>query len=108
MSRLMPCTVSGCPELARGGWCPKHRREHERGRGSATERGYGGRAWRFTRRYVIGRDPFCNEAGCSDPSTDAAHIVPRTEGGSDDPSNLRGLCHRHHSSESARRGERWG
>jgi 5-methylcytosine-specific restriction enzyme A len=41
---LRPCSTSGCPELTHGGPCEQHRRarqrEHDKRRGTSTERGY--------------------------------------------------------------------
>ena len=38
----------------------------------------------------------CQVPGCSRPAVHAHHIVPRSRGGSDDPSNLVALCACHH------------
>jgi hypothetical protein len=38
----------------------------------------------------------CQCPGCSHRATHAHHIVPRSRGGSDDPSNLVALCTFHH------------
>lgn len=43
---LMPrakrvCPTVGCPALTDGGRCERHRREHERARGTRQQRGYG-------------------------------------------------------------------
>lgn len=53
------CTVAGCPELTDTGRCEQHRREAERIRGSARQRGYGGRRWQAARQAVLRRDPVC-------------------------------------------------
>jgi 5-methylcytosine-specific restriction endonuclease McrA len=57
-----------------------------------SERFYHTAAWRKLRAAIIARDPICRTPGCGQPSTHADHIKPRRQGGSDDPSNLRGLC----------------
>ncbi|MGC3996603.1 MAG: HNH endonuclease signature motif containing protein [Anaeromyxobacter sp.] len=41
-------------------------------------------------------DGRCQVPGCSHASAHAHHIVPRSQGGSDDPENLVGLCSFHH------------
>lgn len=113
-----PCTTPRCPNLQP---CPDHQRMYDTRRGSAAKRGYSsntGSTWQQTRRIVLARDPICTwtepahgaitySRPCTSPSVDVAHIVPRSRGGSDDPSNLRGLCHRHHSQETAT-GESFG
>jgi len=38
----------------------------------------------------------CQAPGCSRAATHAHHIVPRSQGGSDDPSNLVSVCTVHH------------
>ena len=38
---MTPCTAPGCPNLtATGGRCSHHRTQHDRERGSSTQRGY--------------------------------------------------------------------
>ena len=67
------------------------------------QRGYGA-AWRKTRARVLARDPYCKiceRVGCKMVSTDADHIVPRSEGGADEMSNLQGVCHSCHSRKTA-------
>ncbi len=65
-------------------------------RPSAGLRGYGAR-WRKLRAWYLARHPLCEWPGCEQPATDVDHRVPRARGGSDQPSNLQALCHRHHS-----------
>ncbi len=38
----------------------------------------------------------CQVPGCSRRATHAHHIIPKSQGGTDDPSNLVGLCTAHH------------
>lgn len=78
--------------------CAQHTREVDLRRGTASARGYGAN-WRTLRAVIIARDPTCTiRVVCmGDPSTDADHIVARSAGGTDDPRNLRGACHRCHS-----------
>jgi 5-methylcytosine-specific restriction endonuclease McrA len=48
-------------------------------------------------RRVLKRDKgFCQVPVCSRPAAHAHHIVRRSQGGSDDPSNLVSLCAAHH------------
>jgi 5-methylcytosine-specific restriction protein A len=103
-----PCAEPLCGRLVTTARC----REHDlKRRYYATHRRarvtYPG--WRKLRALILQRDPICrDESGCTRPSTDVDHIIPRRAGGSDDPSDLRGLCHRHHSSKTARLDGRWG
>jgi 5-methylcytosine-specific restriction endonuclease McrA len=85
--------------------CPEHHATlcdtRDRYRGSSTAQGYGV-GWRALRLAILARDPVCTDAsGCAEPSTDADHIIPRRQGGSDDPDNLQGMCHAHHSRKTA-------
>lgn len=72
-------------------------REYDRRRGTAAQRGYG-TDWRKLRREILRRDPVCRMQGCSRQSSHVDHIVPRRKGGTDDPSNLQGLCGSCHNS----------
>ena len=48
-------------------------------------------------RRIRARDKhFCQVPGCSRAAVHAHHIKPRSQGGSDDPSNLISLCAAHH------------
>ena len=48
-------------------------------------------------RRVRARDRhFCQVPGCSRAAVHAHHVIPRSQGGSDDPENLISLCAAHH------------
>jgi 5-methylcytosine-specific restriction protein A len=103
-----PCSDARCPRIAsRAGRCAEHNREYERRRVSGAARGYG-HAWQRLRRLILARDPICKTDGCGQPSTQVDHVISRRRGGTDDPSNLQGLCRRHHSSKTARTDSGWG
>jgi 5-methylcytosine-specific restriction protein A len=103
-----PCLQPGCPVLSTSPRCAQHTRPAVVAyRGSSTQQGYG-YGWRRLRAAVLLRDPLCTAVGCSAPSTDADHIVPRRQGGADSLDNLAGMCHRCHSSKTARSDGRWG
>lgn len=91
------CTYPGCTTRARGR-CPAHRDP----RPSSARRGYGGRWRSVVRPVVLAARPYCEAPGCDRAATDVDHIVALRQGGTDDPDNLRALCHAHHSTRTAR------
>lgn len=106
--RLSVCSVSGCPVLTEGGRCPDHRRTADRQRGTAAERGYNSKTWRFVRRAVLRRDPICVVCG-REFATVADHwptsrkdLIAQGVKDPDALSRLRGLCAGCHGSETAR------
>ena len=85
-----------------GKWyCPLHKRTFAEGKkhnwptGNTTDRGYGYR-WQQVRRRVLVRDKHqcraCKRKGIYVPAGEVDHIVPKSQGGSDDLSNLESLC----------------
>ena len=107
------CSKPGCPTRTTAGnrFCVEHTKEAQRRldakRGTSAERGYGP-DWRRLRALILRRDPWCRwPGGCGAPSSDVDHIVSRRRGGSDEASNLRGLCHMHHSMKTATEDTPW-
>jgi 5-methylcytosine-specific restriction enzyme A len=107
-----PCAHRGCPAVVRGSrYCEEHKSEgrgYDQVRGSANDRGYGSQ-WGTLRKIVLAEEPLCRDIwgvhardGEVVPTTDVDHIVPREQGGTDDRSNLQGLCHSCHSIKTAR------
>lgn len=103
------CSVSGCPTIyprTEGSKCAHHRREADKARGTATERGYNTRGHQEFRRQVLHRDPVCVACNVA-PSTDADHYphdrreLIRLGLNPNDPNNGRGLCHSCHSKATA-------
>lgn len=105
-----PCRHPGCGACVHdgSGYCAAHQREktgwfkHKR---SAPERGYGN-AWRKLREIVMRRDAGlcqpCLAAGRVTPATAVDHIVPKSQGGTDDPANCQAICRRCHVRKTAR------
>jgi len=50
---------------------------------------------------VLRRDPLCRACGHA-ISTEVDHIVPKARGGTDEESNLQGLCSACHAAKTAR------
>lgn len=102
------CATPGCPRLTEDTRCEQHtkakRRESDRRRPSARERGYDAE-WERTRQDFLRSFPVCQDpGGCLAPATDVDHIDglgPKGPRGHD-WSNLRSLCHPHHSQRTAR------
>lgn len=105
MRPLSPCAVRGCPQRAvRRGLCAQHadesdaryRATHPDMRPNSSARGYNAQ-WREMRKAFLSAHPMCNELGCHERATHVDHIVPKSQGGKDEPPNFQALCHRHHS-----------
>jgi len=66
-------------------------------------RGYG-RRWELLRAHVLATEPLCRlccAKGRVTPATAVDHVIPLSEGGSDDPSNLQPICESCHAAKSA-------
>jgi 5-methylcytosine-specific restriction enzyme A len=107
-----PCRKQGCPALVAKGYCDAHKpvevvvkHEYQQYKGSAHSRGYGAE-WRRLRATILARDPICKggwdiTCGGRNLSQHCDHIVRKEDGGTDDPSNLQGLCAPCHRMKSA-------
>lgn len=51
--------------------------------------------------FILTRDPICQWEGCTNPSTEADHIIPLARGGTWSYSNGQGLCSTHHRYKTA-------
>lgn len=72
-------------------------------RTSRHARGYG-TAWDALRKIIMAQEPLCRtctEQGRVTAATHVDHIVPKAEGGTDDPSNLQALCTDCHKDKTA-------
>lgn len=100
---------AGCGKPTEGRFCPrcqsKHNRQTDQVRGTASERGYGadrdgrrgGESWEARRKRILARDPVCRK--CKErKSSHVDHVVAKRDGGTDDDSNLQGLCFHCHNS----------
>lgn len=118
---LKLCSHGGCARVVPGGTsrCDKHQARHEAQekqrkaeyetrRPSSGDRGYDA-AWRRCRRLFLAAHPKCCVPGCTLDATDVDHI----QSVRDAPdlrlswSNLRPMCHAHHSQRTGREQGGW-
>lgn len=89
-----------------GTQCPDHPRNwhKQEKRGTRQERGYGS-AWDRVRKLVLLRDKgLCKPCGFQNrvsPATEVDHIVPKSQGGTDDQTNLQSICSACHKLKTA-------
>ena len=90
-----PCRMTGCPNLTdrKSCYCETHEKTMQRHYDHFT-RGYGS-AWRRIRGRHLSGNPLCEmckEQGRYVLATLVHHILPISEGGTHDESNLMSLC----------------
>lgn len=91
-----------CRNRSASGRCSSCRREYERNRGSASQRGYD-REWQRIATSYLERHPICeHEDGCDELATDVHHKDGAGPKGDNSDDNLQALCHSHHSVTTAR------
>ena len=98
------CIVPGCPRgvlHGEGAYCEEHKPVRDEGRGNRHQRGYGN-AWAKVSRYYLARHPICcdpygRHAGRVVAATQTDHIIPKAQGGTNEESNLQGLCRSCHT-----------
>lgn len=99
-----PCRHGACAALLDyPGYCEKHARSWEK-RADSPKR-ITGRRLQKMREQLFRDHPLCAEClrhGRITPATQRDHIVPLTEGGTDDTSNEQGLCDDCHEVKSQR------
>ena len=111
-----PCRHPGCPELVDGrGYCPEHtrlyNRNYEKYQRNPEIRKHYGHSWRKVRNHFIQQHPLCAHClknGEATLAQEVDHILPLSQGGTHDESNLQSLCKSCHSRKSAKEGSRWG
>jgi 5-methylcytosine-specific restriction enzyme A len=94
------CSVHGCPELypsTEGSRCRRHRRQADRARGTAAQRGYNSSGHERFRAEVLHRDPICVACGLAESTVADHHPRSRRELialdlDPNDPEHGRGLC----------------
>ena len=109
------CTAAACRKFAvSGGRCKDHQRKPWDHKKSRHERGYDNN-WYKLRAEILTRDSnlcqACLKDGIYTPATQVDHIIPKSEGGTNDRSNLQSICKKCHDTKSineAKRGvKRW-
>ena len=106
------CRKHGCLNLTTEahGYCTSHSSLASWGRwqserGSSTKRGYG-YAWQKLRKVALIRDMYlcqvCLNSGRLTPATTVDHIIGKTDGGTDELSNLQSLCNACHNHKTAK------
>ena len=99
-----PCCHPGCGVLVRDGTgrCPKHPKPEWQKKATETKR-IGGRRRQALRAALFAADPLCAECqrqGRVTLATERDHVVPLSEGGTEDVSNTQGLCEPCHDAKS--------
>jgi len=102
------CAYPGCPDFAIPGRsrCALH---YEPWAGRRGFEGYDSPEYRRNAAATLREEPACRL--CGRPSRSVDHIIPKSQGGSDDRSNLRALCracHKRRSQDQARAGRDCG
>ena len=109
-----PCSHPGCPKLTDGRFCEEHQRQENKryekyDRSPEMKKRYG-IAWKRVRDRHIAQHPLCEVCkrnGNLTPAEEVHHIVPLSQGGTHDDSNLMSLCKSCHSEITAKEGGRW-
>ena len=111
-----PCAYPGCPRLTHDRFCAEHtkatNKQYERyERPYKSSERYGGK-WQKIRNRYIAMHPLCED--CLEyglvpvgESQEVHHIIPKSQGGTDEFKNLRALCKSCHSKHTAAEGDRW-
>ena len=109
-----PCSHPGCPRLTNGQFCEEHQKQENKryekyDRPPEMKKWYG-RAWKRIRDRHIAQHPLCEVCkrnGRLTPAEEVHHIIPLSQGGTHEDSNLMSLCKCCHSEITAKSGDRW-
>ena len=109
-----PCGWPGCPNLTDKYYCPEHQkaanRQYERYKRNPATRSRYGKSWRQVRKRYSQQHPLCEMClaqGKAMPMDHVHHIVPLSQGGSNEESNLMSLCKSCHSKIHACEKDHW-
>lgn len=99
-----PCAYPGCPRLSDGRYCEEHqrlvtKRYNQQERSPDVNKQYG-RSWRVVRDRYVTAHPLCERClqdGRLTPVEEVHHILPVSQGGTNDVSNLMSLCQSCHT-----------
>lgn len=115
MKPRSPCRYPGCREFCEPGeqYCPEHKKLMEQHydhftRGYKHSKRYGNN-WKKIRDRYVSSHPLCEmclKEGRYVPVEEVHHIVPLSEGGTNDESNLMSLCRSCHAKIHKERGDR--
>lgn len=108
-----PCSTPGCPNLTEGQYCDDHklieRRRYDKYQRSSDVNKKYGRAWKRIRDRYAREHPLCEmckEDGRLTPTDEVHHILPVSQGGTHDRSNLMSLCKSCHNKIHLELGDR--
>lgn len=108
-----PCSTPGCPNLTDGQYCEEHRvaerRRYDKYQRSEDVNKKYGRAWkrirdRYAREYPLCE--MCEKNGRLISAEEVHHILPISQGGTHDKSNLMSLCKSCHNKIHLELGDR--
>lgn len=109
-----PCGWPGCPNLTDKAYCPEHtkaaNRRYEKYRRDPATRSRYGKTWQAARRKYKAKHPLCEMClveGKAVPMEQVHHIVPLSQGGTHDESNLMSVCKSCHSKIHAKEEDHW-
>ncbi|MGE5618439.1 MAG: HNH endonuclease [Sphingomonadaceae bacterium] len=108
---MVPCSVYPCKNkvpAGSGGLCAEHKKTRQIGRSTRPGMSYRGykSKWKKTRDQFLKRYPWC--VVCGRPAVNVDHIIPKSQGGTDDENNLQSMCQSCHSRKTAIQSSGWG